>query len=70
MDDMRFWTYGGFLCRRIQRLCKSCLLSIYGDEERKFPVMHSLVNLSFRSNQLSELARKSDNHVRCDALEL
>jgi hypothetical protein len=25
---------------------------IYGDEERKFPVVHRLINLSFRMNHL------------------
>ena len=37
---------------------------IYGDEERKFPVMHRLINLSCRSNQLSELTRQSNNRAR------
>jgi hypothetical protein len=59
MDDM--W----FLVSPIRQLRKSCLLFfIYSDVERKFRVVHRLISLSFRINQLSELARQSDNRVR------
>jgi hypothetical protein len=58
MDDMRFSMspHSG-----VAQEFSTLLICV--DEERKFPVTHRLINLSFRSNQLSELARQSDNRV-------